>query len=431
MTRIKLKGGFFLPLTLLIISCAQLHNNSINNDRYIYFHKAADSVESIEDFKDNYIFKERDKNIIYSLEKKYLQAELGQNIIDFYVDGNLLLFFNNNYLFTNQKDCPTIELKKRYTNVAYDDGNVLLLSKNNIIDIFSLKYCGQLSLQLRKKLSHLLLFYPFVIFYDKNNILIENISDRKEYFSIKIDGEILNIRRLNNRVISIICTNGNIINFDIYKKSVLNVADLKTTFIYADILDGILYFLDRNGNFNVYNMKIDDKKLFLTIKSSREISNYNSAQIAKHYPAIITKEYLVVDNKMIQPFHNLDNISFDIFDKDKFIYLKEGVLSIIYIDKMRYVKKAMFGSVDKSGCLVNNSIIFKDLDNNYKILDINTGEQKNYYNSAGSCDSPILLKNGYFYLSDKILKFADIVKSNEHYSLLMRKIGNVYYFYVE
>jgi hypothetical protein len=430
LTKIRLRGGFALPLILLIISCAHLHNNLINNDRYISFQKEPDNIDSIKDFKDNYVFKERDKNIIYSFEKGYLETLLGQNIIDFYVDDNLLLFFNSNFLFTNHRECPTIELKKRYNKLAYNNGYISL-SSQNIIDLFSLKYCGQLSFQLKKKLSHSLLFYPFIIFYDRNNILIEKISDGKEYFSIEIVGEILKIRQLDNRVISVICTNGNLINFDIFKKCVINVIDLNTTFINVDILDGILYFLDRDGYFKVYDTKFDGNKVLLTMESNRKIPNPYGSLLAKHYPAIITKEFLVVGNKLVQPFNYLDDISFDIFDKDKCIYLKEGNLSVIYIDKMRFIRKVTFGSVDKSGCLVNNSIIFKDLDNNYKIMNINTGEQKKYYNPGFRCDSPIHLKKGYFYLNGKILKFADIVKSSKNYTLLMRKIDNTYYFYVE
>jgi hypothetical protein len=359
-----------------------------------------------------------------------LEKLLGENIIDFYVDEDLLLFFNTNLLFTNYKDCSTIELKKRYNKISYNNGYISLSSKN-IIDLFSLKHCGQLSFHLEKKLSHLLLFYPFVIFYDKNNILIEEISNGREYFSIEIVGEIIKIRQLDNRVISIICANGKLINFDIFKKCVINITDLNTTFIDVDILNDNLYFLDKEGYFKVYDTKFDGKKLLLNMKSKKKIPNPYDALLAKHYPAIMTKKYLVVGDKVIQPFNYLNNISFDIFDRDKCIYLKEGKLLVIYIDKMRYIKKVTFGSVDKSGCLVNNSIIFKDLDNNYKIMDINTGEQKIYYNPSFQCDSPIHLKKGYFYLNGKILKFADIVKSSKNHTLLMRKIDNTYYFYVE
>jgi hypothetical protein len=121
--RIKLKGGVILPLILLIcISCAaSLNNNFKKTDHYIQLKERQNDKENIEDFIDSFVFNKRDIGLIYKFEKGYAEDVLGNTIRDFYTDGNLLLFFNNELLFTNSSKCLSMELKKKYDTITYSN----------------------------------------------------------------------------------------------------------------------------------------------------------------------------------------------------------------------------------------------------------------------------------------------------------------------
>jgi hypothetical protein len=431
--RIKLKGGVILPLILLIcISCAaSLNNNFKKTDHYIQLKERQNDKENIEDFIDSFVFNKRDIGLIYKFEKGYAEDVLGNTIRDFYTDGNLLLFFNNELLFTNSSKCLSMELKKKYDTITYSNDYIALATKK-LIDFYSLKYCGQLSVKHIKRLSNFLLFNSFIIFYEGKDIIIDSIIDGKNYLTIRMEKEILNVLDLNGKVISIINKDGTIILLDILKKKVIKVIDLGIPIIYAATGDNNIFFLNNNGQFNVYNTESNNKKFLMTLKYDWDIIDLHEVYMAKQYPALIVKNKLIEKDRVVNLFSDYGNVVFDIIDSNNFIYLKGGRLVLVYVDKPRYIKKVIFNNFERNGCIANDIIVFKDLDSKYKGININTGALLNMDSYSDSCNTKITLKDGYFFLNNnKSLKFADIVKEWGNNKLLMRIIDNIYYFYVE
>lgn len=430
MIKTKIKGGILLPLFfLLCISCVHIHNSTVSRDKQLYLQRKSSDIERIDDFIDNYVFNAYDRELIYSFKKGYSEEILGQNIKDFYVDGNLLLFFTNNFLLTNYQQCPSIELKRKYSTITYNKGYIALASQKKI-DLYSLEYCGLLSIQHKKKLSNFFLFNSFIIYYDKQSIIIEELLTENEYLNIGMKNEILNIRTLDNRLICIICRDGNIVYFDVIKKRVIYTVYLESSLIYGGLLDNVLFVLDRDGYFKRYSIKFTGNKFDHIPTFSKKVADPYGALIAKSYPAIITNNNLIFNSKEIQLFYNLNNLNFDIINGN-LIYLKEGRLSQVFIDKLRFIKKVKFNDIKKSACIIDNSVIFKDLDNKNKAINLDSGVQEILKAEPAFCDRRIILKDGYFILDNGLLKFAEIVKKNEKYKLLMRIIDNIYYFYIE
>ena len=406
-----------------------INNSNISRDKQFYIQRKSSDIERLDDFIKNYVFNPYDREVIYLFEKSYSEEIVGQNIKDFYVDGNLLLFFDNNFILTNYQQCSSIELQRKYNTITYNEGYIALSSQEEI-DLYSLKYCGLLSIRYKKKLADFLLLNPFIIYYGKHSIIIDELLTGNEYLNINMKKEILKIRPLDNRLICIICRDGNIVYFDIVKKRVINTVDLESSLIYANLLDKILFILDKEGYLKTYTTKFTGNKFYQIHKFTRKVDDPYGALIAKSYPAIITNNYLFFNGKEIELFNKLDSLNFDIINGN-LIYLKEGRLSQVFIDKARFIKKIKFNNIKRSACLIDNSLIFTDLDNKNKAIDLDSGEQTLLKYDPKLCDRSIILKDGYFILDDRLLKFAEIVKKNENYKLLMRMIDNVYYFYIE
>jgi hypothetical protein len=361
---------------------------------------------------------------VYKLEKQYVKKMLSKDVKDYFFDGQNLLYLNNYFLFTNILQCPVIALNKAYDHLSYSNGFVALSSGNNI-DLYSLRYCGQLSIKKNKELSHFLLIYPFILYYGSREVSIEKVLENKEYLQLKLKNEIVNILPHNSDVIRIACSDGNIFFLNILKKKIIKIIHLDEPISYIWFWKGSIYFVNRKNEFKKYNINTREK-IFIGELKNRILS------VARNEPAMTMENKLHTYNREILLNKNFNNVTFDVVDNELIVCLEGRKLYILYIDKPRYVESVLFKSIDKNACLIDNNIYFKDLDNSYKSINLKTKEVRKINKYIDNCKSKVYLQNGYFVQGEhKLVKFANTVKENKGYRLFSRLIDGNYYFYLD
>jgi hypothetical protein len=428
MTNICLK---IIAVTFIIIaiSCA---TTKISSDNTKPKHQKTPEISNIfrKSFKetpDNFIKKDIPEsflllNSVIKFSKRFPEKILADNITDFAISDNQLIFMIDNYIVTTNNKCNKILLDKKYSLLQFKYPYILAYNEDSF-EVLNIRKCGSV-LKKIEQYNKIKLIPPYIYFMQDNSLFSVNFVKNRRILNNKFDKSIMFVGGSKNFVF-IVDSEGNFILLDIKEKLPIYKNNLQENIVKWNSIGFNFYGITEENKLMNYKLIWKNNKFSLEKDFIAQSDvNYNCILSSNSIHMFCNEK--LFGNKIFEIKKNFTKIAIN----NNILYgLSNNVLYILKIDKKEYVKSLELNKVKHNFCVKDNTLYFKDFDKIVKAY--NPAKQIiKVTNFPENCQKNYKIKNETITLPDNSsYKFGNFIKSSKHTALYKRIINNDIYFY--
>lgn len=401
---------FILALFLFTSGCAP---QKVVDSGYIAAHKdqkttflqilQTDSPDNVSDFVQKMPKSDFIRRGVVHFHKSTLQKIIDTGVTDFDMDDNTLAVLKEDVIKISLSSCNSLLNKHSLLNIYVHKGTIYGESADNVV-IYDIANCGVILNIAKNGYS----FRPGAnkfIFFQNRNFKVLNI-DGSEHLSGNLFKKIKDTHIADNY---------------------LFILDMDNNFVTVDIPNKVML---PSQKIDAENIHFGRNNIF--IHKDREIYLYDYKDIS-HYTQKYDPEkcHLNGYNSFCTSF-KIEQDTNKILKHDNYLIIKnKNTIKSLNLNKKTYKKTISLSEYKPKACRENDYIIFYDIDNTVKKIDISNYSTEIVLENV-KCENTLSYRLGEFYHKDTpILKIGEIVNSDEKDVMLMRQIDddNFYIFF--
>ncbi|MGA1846190.1 hypothetical protein [Deferribacter abyssi] len=415
----KMKACFLFMFASLFISC--VHEKStihLLNDKSINTFFIGDIKEDSPTlFEKTFPKSSLLKKSVVVFKKTYPEKLLAVGVIDF--DRGIILTDKFLINLDNINSCGIFSLPNDQIDQIYSGNRIIMLKGKKNFYFLDLYKCGQI---LEMRAQQVVGFDGNNIFFQKGSTLLEKNIFTKIVVKLFDFNEAVSRVELIDNYFFILTKNDNLIVKKKIEKDYVDVANFVGVkdFGFQKRKNVTQLYFKKNNKFFTFNIDSNG----LTKKAEKVVDEI--FYLVEGKVGYFSTEFLYVNSEKLLLNNNYERL---IFYGNKLYGIVNGAIYQIDISKKIYRKSLILKPIKIKGCIENNRIYVKDLDDKIRELDLVTESFRVVKKIPADCRSLPYL-HGKFILDAKEIVYAKVVNNDKNYLMFKRKINNnIYYFF--
>lgn len=390
-------------------------------------------VDSPNNFEKDFPKSELILDGVVIFKNKYVTRTIADNVSNFSFDNSSLVFSRKNMLITGEQYCESIQLPDGVSMIKLSSGFIMTI-RGGDINVYSIQNCGEM-FSLKRKYRNIVFKFPYIIQYNEEKFIINKIGSRETFLSGGLNSKILQMHYYNgfvyfidgrDRIIPLLLTtNTSGQGSGKFLKPLKIKNKFQTALFYKDNL-----FINSEERLQKYRLSQSNIVLenSLNFDNGSRADDIKDCRLVKENGVLCGDEIYLSDRDRFLTLGNADKV---VVNDKNVIKLDDRLLTIIYTDRMRYVKEISLNKPEMSLCKGSGLYFFKDIDGNIKKVNSDSYTTEIVDSIPDNCSGSYSFDNGSYYskAGEKIMTVAKTVNESSTHKMLLRKIGESYYYF--